>query len=322
VGEGVRDDQGGTAPAAGRMARWLGHAKTGRTRAILLMLASTLLFSGMHATIRFISSELHPFEVTFFRNLFGLTVVLPWFVRYGLKPLRTNRFRLHATRACLNICSMLCFFYALSVTPLAEATALTFTGPIFATALAVLILHEVVGPWRWFAILAGFAGTLVILRPGFADVGLGPLLAVASAMIWAVTLVGIKELTRTDSAVTITSYMILLLIPLALIPAVFVWEWPTLRQLGWLCLLGTLGSGGHLLMNLALKDTDTNVVMSIDFVRLVWVALIGYVVFAEIPGLYTWLGGAMICGAVYLTYRDARPRTDRSPVAARRDDTE
>jgi drug/metabolite transporter (DMT)-like permease len=313
VDDGIRDHLSSTAPA-GRIARWIARARSGRLRVILLMLASTLLFSGMHATIRFVSSELHPFEITFFRNLFGLTVVLPWFLRYGLKPLRTTRFPLHATRACLNICSMLCFFYALSITPLAEATALTFTGPIFATALAVLILHEVVGPWRWFAILVGFAGTLVILRPGFADVGLGPLLAIASALIWAVTLIGIKELTRTDSAVTITSYMIVLLIPLALIPALFVWEWPTLRQLGWLCLLGTLGSGGHLLMNHALKDSDTNVIMSVDFVRLVWVALIGYAVFAEVPELYTWLGGAMICGAVYLTYRDGRAKPGRSPA--------
>jgi drug/metabolite transporter (DMT)-like permease len=319
VDDGIRDHLSSTAPA-GRMARWMARARSGRLRVILLMLASTLLFSGMHATIRFVSSELHPFEITFFRNLFGLTVVLPWFLRYGLKPLRTTRFPLHATRACLNICSMLCFFYALSVTPLAEATALTFTGPIFATALAVLILHEVVRPWRWFAILFGFAGTLVILRPGFAEIGLGPLLAIASALIWAVTLIGIKELTRTDSAVTITSYMILLLIPLALVPAVFVWEWPTLRQLGWLCLLGTLGSGGHLLMNHALKDSDTNVIMSVDFVRLVWVALIGYAVFAEIPELYTWLGGAMICGAVYLTYRDGRAKAGNPSPAGWPDD--
>lgn len=313
--EHIGDQPGRASAAPGRVARWAGRATAGRARVILLMLASTLLFSSMHATIRFVSSELHPFEITFFRNLFGLTVVLPWFLRSGLKPLRTTRFPLHATRACLNICSMLCFFYALSITPLAEATALTFTGPIFATALAVLILREVVGPWRWVAILVGFAGTLVILRPGFAEVGLGPLLAVASALIWAVTLIGIKELTRTDSAVTITSYMILLLIPLALIPAVFVWEWPTLRQLGWLCLLGTLGSGGHLLMNHALKDTDTNVIMSVDFVRLVWVALIGYAAFGELPEPCTWLGGAMICGAVYLTYRDGRART--APPAAR-----
>lgn len=302
---GVRDDRN---PKRGGVTGTIrrAYADAGSLRAVLMMLLATLLFSGMHATIRYMSRELHPFEIVFFRNLFGIIVVLPWFLRYGLKPLRTTRFPLHATRSCLNICSMICFFYALSITPLAEAATLTFMGPIFSTVFAVLFLKEVVGLRRWIAIFIGFAGTLVILRPGFSDVGLGPLLAVSSAIIWAVTVIGIKELTKTDNSVTITSYMILLLVPLALIPASFVWEWPTWRQLGWLCLLGTLGSSGHLLMNQALREAETNVVMSLDFVRLIWVALIGFVVFSELPNIYTWIGGLMICGGVVLTYRDQR----------------
>lgn len=308
MAEGLRDETGVGAAATASAAT--PAAGPGRLRAVLLMLAATLLFSGMHALIRYTSRELHPFEIVFFRNLFGLTVVLPWFVRYGLKPLRTTRFPLHATRACLNICSMFCWFYALSITPLAEAASLTFVGPIFSTVFAIFVFKEVVGPLRWVAIFVGFAGALVILRPGFAEVGLGPLLALTSALVWAVTVIGIKELTRTDTAVTITTYMALLLIPLALVPAAFVWEWPTWRQLGWLCLLGMLGSAGHLLMNQALREADTSLVMSLDFVRLVWVSLIGFVVFAEVPGVYTWIGGIMICGGVLLTYRDPR-RTAR-----------
>jgi drug/metabolite transporter (DMT)-like permease len=307
VDDGVRDE---LKPAAGKASRWgrLAPGKNGRLRTVLMMLVATLLFSGMHATIRYMSRELHPFEIVFFRNLFGIVAVLPWFLRYGLQPLRTTRFPLHATRACLNICSMFCFFYALSITPLAEAATLSFMGPVFSTVFAVLFLKEVVGAWRWIAIAIGFGGTLVILRPGFVDVGLGPLLAVSSAIIWAVTVIGIKELTKTDSAVTITSYMILLLVPLALIPASFVWEWPTWRQLGWLCLLGTLGSTGHLFMNQALREAETSLVMSLDFSRLVWVALIGFVVFAELPTIYTWIGGIMIVGAVFVTYREQKPK--------------
>lgn len=304
MAEGVRDDR--RADTAQTAVASLGGPKPNPTRAVLLMLAATLLFTGMHTLIRYTSRELHPFEIVFFRNLFGLTVVLPWFLRYGLRPLRTTRFTLHATRGCLNICSMLCWFYSLSITPLAEATSLTFAGPIFSTVFAILVFKEVVGPLRWVAICVGFAGALVILRPGFNEVGLGPLLALASALIWAVTVIGIKELTKTDSTVTITTYMALLLIPLALIPASFVWEWPTWRQLGFLCLLGMLGSAGHLLMNQALREAETSLVMSLDFVRLIWVALIGFVVFAEVPGIYTWIGGVMICAGVLLTYRDPR----------------
>jgi uncharacterized membrane protein len=128
------------------------------------------------------SATLHPFEIALFRNLFALVVVLPWFYRYGIGPLRTQRFGLHVLRALFNIVAMLAFFYAVSVAPLSEVTALGFSSPIFATVLAALVLGEVVRPRRWAAIAIGFVGALIILRPGFASIGLGQMLALLSAL--------------------------------------------------------------------------------------------------------------------------------------------
>ena len=126
------------------LSHYLGLARhlDGNIRGIILMLLSTVCYSLLHALIRGMSNELHPFELAFFRNLFGLVVVLPWFIRYGLTPLRTKRFGLPSVRAILNALAVLAYFYALSIVPLADATALAFTAPIFTTVLAIVFFRE------------------------------------------------------------------------------------------------------------------------------------------------------------------------------------
>jgi len=278
-------------------------------RGVLFMFIATICFSLMHALIRHMSGELHPFELAFFRNLFGLLVVLPWFVRYGLRPLKTKRLSLHAIRAGINVTAMLMFFYALSVTPLADVAALSFTAPIFATVLAVLILGEIVGPRRWAAILFGFCGTLVLLRPGFEIVTYGQILVVVSASFWACALIIIKILARTESSVTIITYLILLMAPLSAIPAAMVWSTPSVEQLGVMALMGILGTFGQLLMTQALKEGDTNVIMPLDFLKMIWAVLLGFFIFGEIPEIFTWVGGAMIFSSItYIAYREHKVR--------------
>ncbi|PPR18290.1 MAG: Riboflavin transporter [Alphaproteobacteria bacterium MarineAlpha9_Bin7] len=282
---------------------------SGNLRGVLLMFVATICFSVMHALIRYMSAELHPFELAFFRNLFGLLVVIPWFMRYGLKPLKTKRLGLHALRAGINAMAMLMFFYAVSITPLADVAALSFTAPIFATVLAILILGEVVGFRRWCAILFGFCGTLVLLRPGLEVVSDGQLLVVASASFWACALIVIKILGRTESSVTIITYLILLMAPLSAIPAAMVWSTPSFQQLGVMAAMGVLGTFGQLLMTQALKEGDTNAVMPLDFLKMIWAVLLGFFVFGEVPGIFTWVGGAMIFASItYIAYREHKVR--------------
>ena len=276
------------------LAVFLTDPRYDRLRGVALMVISTLSFSAMHSAIKHVSAEMHPFEVAFFRNFFGLVALFPFFLRYGLTPLKTTRIGLHLGRVCLNIGSMIAFFYAISITPLAEVIALSFAAPIFATLLAIFIYKEYTGPGRWAAILIGFAGTLVILRPGYDEITLGPVLALLSAMTWGVAVMIIKSLSRTDSSVTITAYMVLLMTPLSFVPALFVWQWPAGEQWLFLALVGMFGTIGHLTLNQAIKLAPTNVIMPIDFVRLIWVAIIGYFIFGEVPDEFVWIGGAMI----------------------------
>lgn len=274
-------------------------------RALGLMFVSTFFFAAMHGSIRYLSATIHPFEIAFFRSLFALVVVAPWFYRDGLALLRTQRPGLHGLRAAFNVFAMLSFFYALSITPLAEVTALGFTAPIFTTLLAALILGETVRLRRWSAVIVGFIGALVVLRPGFAEVGLGQVLVLFSSLVWACALLVIKTLGRTDSSATIIAYMALLMIPLTLVPAAFVWRWPDATELLWLVAVGLLGGTGQLCMTEALRRADTAVVMPIDFCKLPWVAAIAYLAFGQVPDRYTWLGGGIIfASAVYIAYRE------------------
>ena len=272
---------------------------------LLFMAASTLCFSAMHGVARYLSDQLHPFEIAFFRNLFGIVVIVPWFLKLGLAPLRTRRLQLHLLRAGLNIFAMLAFFMALSLTPLARVQALAFTAPLFATLIAIFVLGERVGPRRWAALVVGFSGAMLVIRPGFAGLDSGSLLVLASAAIWAVTMIVIKNLARTESSVTITVYMLLFMTPLSLPPALLYWQWPTAEQLVWLAFAALAGTLGQMSMAQAFRLADATAVMPLDFLKLIWGALLGYWFFAEIPDLWTWLGGVLIfAGATYIFYRE------------------
>jgi len=285
-------------------------------RAMAMMLLATVAFTAMHAMIRHTAQGLHPFEVAFFRNLFGLVFLAPILFRYGVAPLRTRKLKVHALRGILNLVSMLCFFYAVTIAPFADVTALTFTAPIFASALAILFLGERVGPVRWAAIVIGFLGAIVILRPGFGEIGLGPMLTIAAALLWALAMLVIKTLTRTESSLTITAYMMIVLAPMSFLAALPFWTWPEPQQYLELFVLAALGTCGHLCLNQALKEGDTSLVSPVDYIRLVWAALIGYLAFGEVPDAMTWIGGAMICGgAVFVAWHEGRRKSGTREAA-------
>ena len=282
-------------------------------RGITLMFVSTFFFAAMHAIILHLTELMHPFEVAFFRNLFGLVFVLPWFIRFGLQPLHTSHFKLHFYRSLVNVVAMFSFFYAISITPLAEVTALGFAAPIFATVLAAIFLREVVRLRRWTAVIVGFIGTLIILRPGFNEIGLGQLLVLTSTIFWAVALLLIKQVGRYDSSVTIITYMSLLQLPLSLIPALFVWTWPPIETWFWLLAIGLIGGGAQWLMTEALRSADTSVVMPVDFCKLPWTALLAYLLFAQVPDIFTLIGGVVIFGsAFYIAIRERKVTARRS----------
>ncbi len=274
-------------------------------RAMALMLGSTLCFVGMHALVSKVSQDLPPIEVAFFRNLFGFLVLMPALVRSRFTAFRTTKLHLHALRGGVNSISMMMFFSALAITPLAEATALAYTAPLFMTIGAVFFLGETLRARRIAALVVGFIGALIVLRPGLVPLDLGPILVVSSAVLWAVSMIDIKILSRTDSSLTIATYMLVFVTPITGIAALFVWQAPGLEHLGWMFLLGGLGSVGHILFAEAFKLADTTVLMPLDFTKMIWAAVLGFLFFGQVPDLWTWIGGTVIfASATYISYRE------------------
>lgn len=290
--------------------------------AIGFMLVATFTFTVMHAAIKYLATEsvaegdpIHPMVIAFFRMFFGLIVIVPFIVRDGWGLFRTQRFGMLGLRAALNASAMIMFFTALSLTSLTTVTALGFTAPIFATVLAMVLFGEKAGWRRWMAILVGFAGTMVVLRPGVGTVEVGDLLVLAAAILWGFVMMVVKDLGKTESSVTITAYMSLMMAPLTLIPALFVWTWPNLYQLAVLAVIGALGGCAQMSLAQALKLAQTHVIMPFEFTRMIWAGLLSALVFAQLPDLGTWIGGGMIFAAgIYIAHRERRLARDGSRI--------
>jgi drug/metabolite transporter (DMT)-like permease len=277
--------------------------------AVTLAVFSTALFASMHALVRYVSADLHPFEIAFFRSLFGLIALLPLMFRYGPSAFVSRQPRMQLLRGVISGTSLLCWFYGLSIVPLAEATALSFTNVIFASLGAVIFLRERMGIRRWSAVSVGLIGVLIILRPGEAAVSAGALIVLIAAVCWGGGTVIIKQLSRTDPTVTIALWMATMMIAVSSIPAYLVWVWPTPGQLLWLALIGALASAATLAYVQALKMAEASLIVPADYTRLVWASAIGFLAFGELPDLWTWAGGFLIIGStVYIALREVRLR--------------
>ena len=267
-------------------------------RGILLAIVSSALFAAMHVTVRHLSSELHAFEIAFFRNVFGLAVMLPWLVHYGRKSFQTDMRGWHIGRGLINGVSMLCWYLSLQLLPVADATAINMTGPLFVTLGAWFFLKETVTWQRWLGIFMIMAGGLVIIRPGVQIASPGVWLALSSTILFSFSKLISKRLTRTDSTRTIVAYVTTLMIPPTFIAALFVWQWPTLVQLSWLLLIGTLGTLAHLSMTRAYLYLDLAMADPFIVARLIWATMFGFIIFQELPDLWTSAGAAIIAGGL------------------------
>ena len=286
--------------------RWIGELP-GTLRGIGLILLAGMLGTAMITLVRLLGADLHPFEINFFRTVFSLLILAPVVLRHGLRHLRTPRLGLHALRGLISGCAQLSFFMALVMIPLAQISALSFTAPLFTTVTAVIVLGEVIRVRRITALAIGFAGTWLILRPGVIEVELGSILVLLGSLAWGITMIVIKILSRTDSAISITFYGALFMSPIALIAAIPFLQTPTLVELGWLVVIAVLATLVHLCFNQAIKEADLTVLLPFNFAGLIWAAITGYLVFAEMPTIWTWVGGAIIfISGTYLVIRESR----------------
>lgn len=278
----------------------------GAVRAGLWIALSGACFTGMLAIARHLSADLPIFVIVFFRVLLGLAFLSPFILRNGLGALRTNKYGLYLVRGMSGFVGLSCYFFAVSLIPLADATAISFTRPVFGTIAAILFLGEIAHGRRWSAIIVGFVGAVIIVRPGFQDLNPGVLFMFGSVAAQVVNTVVIKRLSRSELPDAIAIYQGIVFAPLALTAALLVWQTPTLQDLVWLTGMGFLGAITQRAMPRAFAAADATVVISLDFLRLPIAALVGFVFFSEIPVIWVWIGATVILAAtVYIMHREA-----------------
>jgi len=242
--------------------------------------------------------------------------MLPWLIKFGYRSFKTDRLPLFIVRALLGLFSMFCYFWGISVLPLAKAVALSFTVPLFVTIGAALFLREEVNWRRWVAVLVGFAGTLIILRPSMDGDLFASLVVIASSVTMAASVLIIKSLSKTEDTNVIVMYMVLLMTPLSLPVAVSVWEWPTLNTWLMVALMGFLGSFAHLMFTQSLKMSDVSLVMPFDFARLPFIIVMAWIIFDQSVDQWTIIGAAIVfTSGVYIARREAQLNKKRAMQA-------
>lgn len=277
--------------------------------AIGYILVSTTAFSAMNVSVRVIAGEFNPTLIVMLRCLVTLALLAPWVLRAGVgHTLKTTRLSGHAARGIVGGIGMIGWTYSVSILPVTHATALSFTAPLFVTLLAILFLGEKAGLSRWLALMAGFIGTLIILRPDAQSFDARSLIVLATSVFWATTGILIKSLSATEPPLRMVVYMNIFMFLLSAPFGLMHWAWPTPHVWAMLVVIGACSLVMHLSMVRAYSLAPLVALMPFDFTRLISTAIFAYLLFGETSDWHTWLGAAIIIASALATARiSARP---------------
>mgnify|MGYP002039392061 CR=1 FL=1 len=265
-----------------------------QVRGALWMMGSMASWASMAAVARYLSDDIHTFEIVFFRSLFGALFLIPWLLKEGVSGLKTNRVGMHLVRGFTGLAVIYLLFAAIARAPLGEVAAIMSTRPMVASLAAILILKEVAHGRRWTATIIGFVGALLIIRPGFGVVSEGAIYTFMAVIFMAALTIIMKSLARTEKPDTVVVWQMIVFTPCALIPALFVWQTPDVWQLMLLISTGLFGTLTQRCLTRAYAAADATVIMPFDFTRLIFSALLGLILFQEFPNIWVWIGGLVI----------------------------
>ncbi len=273
--------------------------------AIFLIIISIIFGTLMGTFIKLAQEELNVFTTGFLRFFFGFLIITPYILKTKFEVFSTKNLKIHILRSALNLPAMLLGFAALAMLPLEKMTAIHFIVPIIVTILAVIFLKEKIYLYRSIALVIGFLGMLIILRPGIIDISIGIYMALISSLIWSVVIILTKKVSKDDSAITILShqyvYMSLFSFPLV----IYFWDQPSLKTIIFILCAAMSGTILHIALNHAYKLVDVTMTQPYSFLGLIVSSIIGYFVFSDKPDFYTWLGASVIfCGVLLISYRE------------------
>jgi len=278
---------------------------------VILSLISTLSAAIMISGIKILSNDLNPFILVFYRCFFGVIIIVPFLFFQKFNDLKTKNIKLQFLRCSINLYSMISWFIAIGTLQLEKAAAIGFTTPLFTTLLAIILLGEVIRFHRITALIIGFIGILVVIRPGFVTIEPGVLWLLSAALSFSFVIIIVKKLTKQDTSLTTAFYHMLFLTPPTFLISLFYWESISFNHFMILSVVAIAGFITQVTSNQSLKMSDTSFVMPLQFTNLIWLSFIGYALFSELPNLWTWIGGSIIFSAViYITFRESIVKKD------------
>ena len=287
---------------------------TPNLRGALWMLASAICFTAMTTLVKFLGADYPAALQTFYRQLAGVVLLLPLMARDWSGAFRTTRPGILIFRSSAGVLAMIMGFYAYQKLPLADANALSFTRTLWLVPLAAFVLREPIGPWRIGAALVGFVGVLIMLRPGAggpqgldwgAWIGWPQACALVSALLFALTITGMKVMTRDHRPFVLLVYAAVLGLIFAIPPALFVWRWPSWSDLGLLTAMGVLGTLTQGAYIKGMEAGEAAVMAPIDYTRLVFAVAAGFLLFREIPRPATLVGAAIVVAStLFISWRE------------------
>jgi drug/metabolite transporter (DMT)-like permease len=286
-------------------------------KGIALVLASTIFLGTSDVTAKYLSATLPSIEIAWIRFLVFAVIMTPAMMPASpLYALQTNRLGLHLMRGAALLGSSLFFISGLRFLPIAEASATGFVAPLFVTALSIIFLGEKVGLRRWIATAVGLIGVLIILRPGTGAFHPAAFFPLVSALAWACTLIMTRMMSGTERAITTMTYSSIagLFILSALVP--FVWVTPTWHDIAFGILIGVASTAGQWIVVLAFRYADASVLAPFSYTQLLWVSVLGFFIFGEVPDAYTITGAAFIVASgLYTAHRERVRRSQLLAVA-------
>ena len=273
---------------------------------IFLSLLGTGTAAIMVSGIKLLSQDLNPFMIAFYRCLFGVIIMLPFMIYNYPEAWKTHNIKLQFVRCAINVYSMISWFTAIGTLQLEKAAAIGFTTPLFTTILAIIFLGEVIKIQRITALIVGFIGILVVIRPGYIPFESGALWLLSAAITFSIVIIIVKKLTEKDSSLTTAFYQMAFMVPPTFFIALFFWESINISQFLLFIFVAIAGFITQFSFAQCLKMAETTFIMPIQFTKLIWLSLIGYFFFMEVPDIWTWIGASIIFSSIlFIAYREA-----------------
>ena len=274
-------------------------------KAVLLATVASFCAVLMAVFLKLAQNDINVFTAGFLRFFFGLIVIFPFIIKSNFNIYKTNNLKFHLIRSMINVPMMILGFAALMYIPLEQIKAIGFLSPILVVILSVLILKEKIYIIRILALIIGFVGVLIILRPGIIEINIGAYMVLLSGLLWSTVIIITKFMSKEDSPMTILTYQYTFVTIFTLPFALIYWTNPTLNSFYYILLAAIVGTVLHLCINNSYRLADLSVIQPVWFTQLIFASVFGFSIFGEIPDGWTWAGGILVFSSVLIiTYRE------------------